>query len=383
MIASFLVITIAVGLFVNVQLRAAPQGQTIGERIMDGISTSVKVEARDAAGHLKQTVVKENDLILSNFAYIVWGWLNHPVTSGGQVTWATGVKDTGGTTRSGSAKGGSPDFIEAWGVYAGSYRRTYGGVGSGGGSPAISDYTIGTPAFTNQLVTTPTTSGGNVTFSYVITATGSANVNEAGVMLVTGTQSTWTILLIHDTFTNIPVVATDTVTVTYTIVHGAGFTQNWINFMEDFFYPQVSYSDSDLTASLTDTSGGSRTVYTVAKSSGGNWFMDTASNYPNCVQIGIGTGTNAPALSDYELQTPVDSEAKTMAPIMQASINVTSAATITCGSARTVTEAGLYIWGYDTGGTARQFLYWRDTFTGVSIDAGRQISINFIIYFNI
>lgn len=383
-LGSFIILILAASLFANMVLSKQADSLVInldGPNLSKSMATTIKVEARDKAGNLKQTVVKENDLILTNFAVWIASAFIQVASAGATPTGLQQIKNTAGSNVNFFCRGPTPSST-LWGQATAYTRYTYLRVGTGGGSATISDYNLNTAAENFVQVGAATITSNNVTFSTATTATTTETINEAGVFIQDGRAGGYMFMMIHDTFTGIPVVATDTVTVTYTITSGSGFTANWVDLIAGCFYPVKDYGTAAITYTMEDDTGGARTIVVLDDGDSSNWLFDT-NNFPFEQGMKIGTGTTAPALSDYNVETPVESYTVTQQPVMQANINFTIAAVFTCASSRTITEAGFFTVAKDSGGTTRNIMMWRDTFAGVTIDAGRQVTINFIVYFNV
>lgn len=139
-----------------------------------------------------------------------------------QVTVST--KDTGGVARTPALHAMNLSVNAAAGT------ATYGTIiGTGTTSPANNDYVMEIPiaegvgagqmSYGGQSKITTTIVGANVDFvlarAILNASGGTINVTEAGLgMLMTGP---YTFLVIHDTFTAVPVANTETLTVTYTL----------------------------------------------------------------------------------------------------------------------------------------------------------------------
>jgi len=92
-------------------------------------------------------------------------------------------------------------------------------------------------------------------------------------------------------------------------------------------------------------------------------------------KIAVGTGTTAPARTNYALESKVaETTAVTVVEIDYAT--VTAAASITLTTAADITEAGLFVYNDSL---PAWFMMIRDTFAAVSVPAGGTISITFKI----
>jgi hypothetical protein len=85
--------------------------------------------------------------------------------------------------------------------------------------------------------------------------------------------------------------------------------------------------------------------------------------------IGIGTGTTAPARTNYALETKVESYADiTTVPVWDTSTGIVSAtANIAITGSRTITEACIGVRWIDTASSEQVIIFAHDTFAGVSV----------------
>jgi len=131
-----------------------------------------------------------------------------------------------------------------------------------------------------------------------------------------------------------------------------------LNFLRRIQVEQLYRADS---LALTEEGGASYT------------FADTHNLTDN--KIAVGTGTTAPARTDYALESKVaETTAVTVTEIDYAT--VTAAASITLTTAADITEAGFFFYSATD---AKWFMMIRDTFPAVSVPAGGTISITFKI----
>lgn len=95
--------------------------------------------------------------------------------------------------------------------------------------------------------------------------------------------------------------------------------------------------------------------------------------------IGIGTGTTAPARSNYALETKVESYADiTTIPTWDTSTGIVSAtASITITGSRTITEAVIGVRWIDSSSTEQVIIFAHDTFAGVSCVATDVFSLTY------
>lgn len=139
---------------------------------------------------------------------------------------------------------------------------------------------------------------------------------------------------------------------------------------------------SPVDAALVDDGGNNRSVRVHVAGVNTNTVADSGSGTGNKGgYIGIGTGTTAPARTDYSLETQVESYTAPTAGYPtwdSASGNVTISASIPITNTRTITEACLSARWVDTSGSVYYFTMFRDTWAGTSTVSGDTMVITYI-----
>ena len=151
-------------------------------------------------------------------------------------------------------------------------------------------------------------------------------------------------------------------------------TLNMINFTKEILTPGPSWP----TLIMYDTSD----VKQTPNVAGEQLFYSTSSTYCTTTFCGagieVGTGTNAPARTNVALQTPY----MALMPVGNsgydpATGNVTISASEVATSGATITESGLFLQASTSSGTTKDFLFMRDTFSGVAVSTGQTVSVQY------
>jgi len=382
-VASFFIFLLAGSLLANMVLSKQAEDTLVISHDIDlgsAFDTILDVTVTDKDGTVKATRQKVGDLVLTNFAYIIGGVFKNPAALGGSVEAITGVKQSTGSSVYPTLKSTTTTSGGIWGLYPTSYyRRTYLAVGTGTNTPSVSDYVLQTEVESKTMIAADGSyASGNVTFYGAVTMTASRTITEAGIYAYMYIGSGIYILLLRDTFAGISVVSTDTVTVSYTLMISAGFTNNFGTLLAAFF---PRYATSTMTAQFQDTAGSSFTTNTIGDAVNNCLFDTNAAGPWACARIG--TSSTAPSLSDYELVSPVESAVIAAEPITEASINFSVSSTIQVTADRTLYEAGFYTRGKDSSGSDRLIMLIRDTFDATLVSNGRQVTVIFKVYFNV
>jgi len=134
------------------------------------------------------------------------------------------------------------------------------------------------------------------------------------------------------------------------------------------------YNQNSKTVSLKDTTNAARVIHTRSTSTtySTNTYSDSSSGTAaKGGVIGIGIGSTAPTVSDYNLENQVESYTAITSGYptwTSATGNVTITATIPITATRTITEAALgCVWIPSTGVIEYTFIHFRDTFAGVVV----------------
>lgn len=226
--------------------------------------------------------------------------------------------------------------------------------------------------------------------------TSTATITEAGAFITGVSQNNRaTTMIFHDTFTGIPVVSGDTVTVSYTLNLPSGITTNLANIIAAYLAgnlagyansngPQSGTGETQVSISLTSTTDVVNTFYSWSNSNGGTTggtYYPTNQNTASATNIGymgIGTGTTAYTPSDIKMGTQIGSlneftsiaYTSTTASAVQ---YVTS--TFTESTSNTITEAA----GFQQmtqGGTSLDYMLFGTTFTSQTETAGTPYGIS-------
>jgi len=157
-------------------------------------------------------------------------------------------------------------------------------------------------------------------------------------------------------------------------------TNQMIDFIGDFF------GNNQCANNIKDTAGTVTNACLWCSGSLGSPFGELYnaicngnSSYPSACcggSIGVGTGTNPVARTDYNLQTQVGSAVAVNTPTI-AGNSIVFVAGITLTSAATVTEAAFFA----TTGDTVSYMIFHDEFTGISISADQTIQVQYTLNF--
>lgn len=200
--------------------------------------------------------------------------------------------------------------------------------------------------------------------------TSSVTITEAGMY---ATALGATILWTHDTFTGIPVVSGDTVSLSYTINLPTGFSANMCNVLAGVLAGNIGSGDY-VPITLTPVSGSAVTFYTWTASgcnSNCGYILSAQDNAAGASQsdaIAIGTGATAFSYSSVSLTSKVSPY---QAPTIRTYTSTTALATnyfttsFTLSTSNSITEAGYFL-SLTSSGTQNWYLMFGTTFTGQS-----------------
>lgn len=153
------------------------------------------------------------------------------------------------------------------------------------------------------------------------------------------------------------------------------FLWNWGVFIAQIFKMQFQYYDPTV-YQFTDIGGTTRntSATTLYGYNSGQW-NDTA-------RVQIGSGTNAPSITDYALQQFIAEVIPNLPDVVVSgnTLKVVFAATFPFADATTVAETGIKMGDCLVDGYT--FLITRDTFTPVTVSAGGSLSLQYELWFN-
>jgi len=385
-ITSAFILVLAFSIFATTfNLSAEVQAYEPTINLGQSFDTVLKVTVKDKDGNIKDERLKVGDLVLTNLAEVFRAVFSDiEITNDVVYASATYLKDEDAAGHNGYVKGPTPSttyYSGLFGQYSNVYPRTMLAVGTGATAPNIGNVDLQNEVFTKEFIEADAVySNGNVTFYGTVPCTSSQTITEAGIYkyLYAGNGNIDYYLMLRDTFAGVSVVNEDTITLSYTLILGEGYTDNFGKILAVFF---VRYQTSSYTLALTDDSGGSFNAYVHGGDS--NWLFDTGSGTDQAT-MKIGTGTTSPDKSDYDVETQVESYSDALNnPIYENNINYTTSATWQVTDDRQITEAGFFLQGKDTGGTDHYFMLFRDTFTMAAVTNGREIAVTFKVYYNV
>lgn len=386
-IASAFILILTVSIYATtLSLSAEVQKYEPEINLGQSFDTVLEVTVKDKDGNVKDHRLKVGDLVLTNVAEIFRATFTDTETVNQIIyTSSSYFKDEDAVGHNAQVKASSSTatyMSGIWGLYSSYYCRTSLAVGTGATAPNVGDTDLVGEVFTKELIEDDAVySNGNVTFYGTVPCTSSETITEAGIYkyLYAGSGQIDYYLMLRDTFAGVSVVDEDTITLSYTLILGEGYTDNFGKILACLFIRYQTSSSYSIT--LTDDSGGSFSTYILGDQS--NWIFDTGAGTDMAV-MKIGTGTTSPARDDYNVETQVESysDASTN-PIYENNINYTTQATWQVTDDRQITEAGFFLQGKDTGGSDHYFLLFRDTFTMAAVTNGREISVTFKVYYNV
>jgi hypothetical protein len=326
--------------------------------LKNDVNLALNVTVRDPSGKVIASVYQPHDLITNNFYYLM---LYPLLVSGYPSSWD--VVNTAGTSESVCYSGCTTSIITTTG------NPPLLAIGSGTTAPAATDYKL-TTLVTNMptVATTQTYYGSNsiiMTVSSTAVLTTATTISEAGyeVKLNDGNY----VLIAHDTFTGVSVPAGGAITIAYQWTFGDP-NQVWmVNYM-NWIVSVVGAYTTCVGASF-NTCISSYNQYEVMYTSGSSshYYSYSLNQGVSTFTICVGTGTTAPAWTQYNLVSQVGSCVNTGTPTYSAGSNTAYiSASISIPSSSTITEVGLESTG---------ILFLRSTFSGIVVSAGQSVTI--------
>jgi hypothetical protein len=326
--------------------------------LKNDVNLALNVTVRDPSGKVIASVYQPHDLITNNFYYLM---LYPFLLSGYPSSWD--VVNTAGTAVSVCYSGCTASLVTTAGyppVLA---------IGSGTTAPAVTDYKL-TTLVTNMptVATTQTYYGSNsitLTVSSTAVLTTATTISEAGyeIPLTAGNYA----LVAHDTFTGVSVPANGAITIVYQWTFGDP-NQVWMaNYMNWMAAVVGSYTTCVGTSFNTCATAYNyfEYTYTSGSTSDTQTYLLSLQNYAS--YICVGTGTTAPAWTQYNLISQVGSCVSVSKPAYSAGSNTAYfSASISIPSSSTITEVGLEF---------GSILCLRSTFSGIVVSGGQSVTI--------
>jgi hypothetical protein len=333
--------------------------------LKNDVNLALNVTVRDPSGKVIASVYQPHDLITNNFYYLM---LYPFLVSGYPSSWY--VVNTAGTSESVCFNGCTTLIVIS------TSNPPLLAIGSGTTAPAVTDYKL-TTLVTNMptVATTQTYYGSNsitLTVSSTAVLTTATTISEAGyeVKLNDGNY----VLIAHDTFTGVSVPAGGAITIAYQWTFGDPnqvWMANYMNWMAGVVGAYttcvgVSFNTCKTSYDLVYMNSMSNNIYSI-------YVGNIPYALPN---ICVGTGTTAPAWTQYNLISQVGNCVQTSNPSYSAGSDTAYvSASISIPSSSTITEVGLqfYLPAYPSG--ASNFLMFRSTFSGIVVSAGQSVTI--------
>jgi hypothetical protein len=358
------------------------KGVVISDLVTDNvnkINTHLTVRVYDSEGNLKDSRYKPDDLILNNFKNILIRWLWANTTDIDSYAYP---HDLTNVERTLMVRMDSSDTLASFrdSISDTEHKGAHIGIGTGTTSPIGSNYCLesqhGSWTAISQAPLWNSTQG-NVTITSSIACTSSVSISEA-VLMVQWVDTGSTVrqfALCRDTFTPISVINGDSVAVAYSIcLDDTGFTDNFGKALSMMLDYATDGTDGLLGSSLDlyDHLGSPRDL----RSFGFSSIDNTIANFPGGSlqqEVWIGNSTVTPARNQYTLSHPIESPVG-LTYVQTLSGDLVIQADAYCQNSNTVTEAGFFMRLTDDN---YNFMMIRDTFSGVSVDAGHFINIRF------
>jgi len=326
--------------------------------LKNDVNLALNVTVRDPSGKVIASVYQPHDLITNNFYYLM---LYPFLVSGYPSSWD--VVNTAGTSESVCYTGCTTWLSQSTNILP------VLAIGSGTTAPAVTDYELTTLVTNMPTPATPQTYYGSnsiiLTVSSTAVLTTATTISEAGyeIPLQNGNY----VLIAHDTFTGVSVPAGGAITIVYQWTFGdpnqvwmANY-MNWMATVVGAFTTCVgtSFNTCKSTYNYFEymyTSGSATNTQTYGLSQGNTVFS-----------ICVGTGTTAPAWTQYNLISQVGNCVAVSTPSYSTGSNTAYfSASISIPSSSTITEVGLENSG---------ILCLRSTFSGIVVSAGQSVTI--------
>ena len=157
---------------------------------------------------------------------------------------------------------------------------------------------------------------------------------------------------------------------------------NFMNFLQSWLSYEGSSSASS-TFTMTDNTGTSRTLVgrdSTAASTTCTWACEISTPPYAGGYIAVGTGTTAPARTDYKLASQYQSLVTVAQPTYDPTTgNIVFGVGIIAGTAASISEVGFFENWFISGTSWADFLMFHDTFPTVAVAAGSTISVQYTV----
>jgi hypothetical protein len=326
--------------------------------LKNDVNLALNVTVRDPSGKVIASVYQPHDLITNNFYYLM---LYPFLLSGYPSSWD--VVNTAGTSESVCYSGCTTtlsSYVTIPPLLA---------IGSGTTAPTVTDYKLTTLVTNMPTPATPQTYYGSNSITLTVSSTAvlttATTISEAGyeIKLNDGNY----VLIAHDTFTGVSVPANGAITIAYQWTFGDP-NQVWmVNFMNWMVGVVGAYTTCVGTSFNTCYNGYNNVEYTSTSGSTGAQGASVTNQGNYIFSLCVGTGTTAPAWTQYNLVSQVGSCVSVSNPAYSAGSNTAYiSASISIPSSSTITEVGL---------ESHSILYLRSTFSGIVVSAGQSVTI--------
>jgi len=345
----------------------------------------LEISVYDYEGNLKDRVIKDDDMILSNFIEFLTAFFTDTYPTAVEVdlqdisdTQRTFIIHQSGGSNANTFTDSESDTEDKGGFI---------GIGTDATAPTRADVDLGTQqeGLTQNDANYPAYS--NVSGIFVsqttIASTGTYNVVEAGyyVNWVDELGTVRTIMLMHDVFNPVGVIPTDDIVVSYSLIFdGVEFNQNFGIWFETLL---GTYPDGDLIqASFYRTTGVVAYIAVYLDASSG-WFgqYDTDQDINANIYFRISTSDTTPTRTTYQLTGLVESYYKPNPVPVCTDTDMTVETAITVSANRSINASGLYVYAPDSGITYWEFLMIHATFSTVEVEVGTAFNVIDLITF--
>lgn len=307
------------------------------------VSTTLKVDVYGADGALKDSRIKEDDLLTKVFV----DWMT---------AYFSGMYSSSDVTIVEKNDANADKTISIWSIsitYAGHYSDSASGtsrkgglmgIGTGTTAVARTNYALETKVESYADITaSPTwdTATGTVSMVANIAITGSRTITEAmlGVRWIDTSSTEQVFMLAHDTFSGISVVNLDVCSITYTITLESGFTNNMGYYLRDCL-TSVADGTSGLGSTYKNYVNGNSVIYAWKSSYTDSWYYSSSMASVGLTKVAVGTDNTALSRADYYVKTPVEALSPAMVIGDTTGFNIHSM--IYCPTARTIKEVATY-----------------------------------------